>query len=546
MANGMWTRMGAGGTSIIIAPKVVTAELEAKIKECIEAFMRKNKANAESRSLKVVRQHVEKTLSLSLTHHKDLVKRLMHSVLQRSTMVVDTVVAAKEPTWKPEMRAAAITPGLRYLYQLARVPDVFATCSLDAIQYLCDLAETTAERESHRVILLYARQLASRYLDAPGSLVPDWVPGTAPTPLQVLDVVSSAYTFSCVSMHHPRLLELRSFLAEQKPPYTATDYFGWDPLAACANSDSKQSCYQKLSNALTLTWYASRLDLFLGCTYASVFKWVPSLYPYMAAHELTDKEYMDQCYLISRVVMTITNFGALQLAVDLLPHEYHFMQQHFDMHLARSDVHLVGAFARALKCYRPTPTATLERAMAFMLCAQQADGSWRQRDSETAEELLHKAAVALFTLSEPRFNGYAPAMADDSILRLLERLAATEHERRIASAENFESDLKRSHMKSHVKQVLTLAAAKEAPPLVHSPDLSRVLALLEATTDIKAMDEFAALDMLTSLNTMQLTVATLKATGLGRSINKLRKHPSEHVANVSQALVAKWKKELLG
>ncbi|EQC36820.1 hypothetical protein SDRG_05652 [Saprolegnia diclina VS20] len=544
MANGMWTRMGAGGTSIIIAPKVVSPELEAKIKECIEAFMLKNKDNADARSLKVVRQHVEKTLSLSLTHHKDLVKRIMHSILQRSSMAADASTIVKEPVWKAEMRSAALIPGLRYLYQIAKAPDVFAICGLDAIQYLCDLAEITAERDVHRTVLVFARQLASQYLDTP--VLPEWVPGTAPTPLQVLDCISSAYTFSCCHMQHPRLLELRYFLSNQMTPYTPMDYFGWDPATACAHSDSKQSCYQKLTNALTLTWFAARLDIFIGCTYASVLKWVVTLYPYAPPHELTDREYLDQCYLVARLVLTLTHHGSLQLALDLLPHEYHFMVQHFDTHLARSDVHLLGVFARALKCFQPTPKAVLERAMAFMLCVQQPDGGWRQRETETSEELVHKAAAALFTLSEPRFNGYAPALADASILQHLERLAATEHERRVASAEHLESDLKRSRMKASVREVLAKAATVEAATPLLGADLSRILALLEATTDMKALDEFVALDMLTALNTMRLTVETLKATGLGRSINKLRKHPSEHVANASQALVAKWKKELLG
>ncbi|OQR90899.1 periplasmic binding protein [Thraustotheca clavata] len=541
MANGMWTRMAASGTSVIIAPKVVSAELEAKIKECIEGFMQKNKSHAESRSLKIVRQHVEKTLSLSLTHHKDLLKRLMHNVLQRSSMATDVNSLAKEPLWKPNERTIAIMNGLNNLYQYSRSPEVFSKCSFDAVQHLYELAEITADREMHRTILLYARQLASQFLDNSYAFIPEWLYGAQPTPLQVLDVISQAYTLSCIHMQHPRLKELRVFLATQQVPYTAMDYFGWDPNTAYATTDSKQTCYQKIANALTMTWYANHLEIMLGCTYGTVFKWIPSLYPYAAPSELTDKEYLDQCYLISRLVLTLTNFGSLQLTVDLLPHEYHFMQQHFDTHLARSDLHIVGSFARALKGYLPKPTAVLERAMAFVLCSQSEDGSWQQLESETPEELVHKSAVALFTLCDPCFNGYAPSVADVNILPVLERLAATEHERRGANGDNFESDLKRNNMKANVQAVLTKAAICDAAiaPVAEANELTRIQGILEATTDIKAMDAFVALDILTSLKSMQLTVETLKATGLGRSINKLRKHPSEHVSNLSQALVMK-------
>lgn len=69
--------------------------------------------------------------------------------------------------------------------------------------------------------------------------------------------------------------------------------------------------------------------------------------------------------------------------------------------------------------------------------------------------------------------------------------------------------------------------------------------LLENEGNIKHVPAKLATHVLSTLSGMQLTVDILKSTGIGRTINKLRKHAAPEVAKAAGQLVAKWKKDLL-
>ncbi|RHZ20788.1 hypothetical protein DYB31_005882, partial [Aphanomyces astaci] len=189
----------------------------------------------------------------------------------------------------------------------------------------------------------------------------------------------------------------------------------------------------------------------------------------------------------------------------------------------------------------------VDRGVAFALCYPH---SFVQVAHESPDQVVHKAAVALHALTEPRFNGYAPAIPDAQVLAILQRNASTEQQRvrdeRVENSATFESDLKRSQMKQALRKLLDKAATMDVKLIPLDETLHRIQLTLESTTDVKALDATLAMAMLQDLNAMKLTMETLKETGLGRSVNKLRKHPSDQVAAASQALVAKWKKEMLG
>ncbi|KAH9157623.1 hypothetical protein AeRB84_000559 [Aphanomyces euteiches] len=545
MANGMWTRMGASGTSVIIAPKTITKELEDKMRNCIEHFMKKAKPE-EARSLKVVRLHIEKSLSLSLTHHKDVIKRLMHGILQRGPSTSTPTVPSRPEIsipktsnkwWKQEERREAMMMGIHRLYHFAvEHPE----CSLDVIQSFCDLSSIISEREMYQSLIFYARQLGSVYVGT--NIQSEWLPETRPNPLQVLDVIASMYTLERVGLQHSREAELRGVLSSNL--YSPQDYFGWDPLVSCPLSDGKQSSFQMLSNALTVLYYASSLDISLGCSYASVLKWAPAYYPYQGPSSMSEIEYIDQCYYVCRTILTLTNWGTLQIAVDLMPNEYYFLQAHLDIHIGRGDNHLIGEFTRALKCFG----TSVDRGVAFALCFPHSFVQTNAGDdsSESPQQVVHKASVALYSLSEPCFNGYAPGVSDAQVLSILQRNASTEHQRRVDNTESFESDIKRNYMKQALRKLQDKAATMDVKLIPLDANLQHIQTVLDSTTDVKTLDARVAMSMLQELNAMKLTMEVLKETGLGRSVNKLRKHPAEPVATASQALVAKWKKEILG
>lgn len=63
--------------------------------------------------------------------------------------------------------------------------------------------------------------------------------------------------------------------------------------------------------------------------------------------------------------------------------------------------------------------------------------------------------------------------------------------------------------------------------------------------NVKNVSAALATHVVSTLAGLALTVEILKTTGVGRVINKLRKHASPDVAKSATQLVAKWKKDLL-
>ncbi|RQM23603.1 hypothetical protein B5M09_003639 [Aphanomyces astaci] len=254
-ANGMWTRMGASGSSVVIAPKTISKEMEERMRVCIEAFMKKAKPD-QAKSLKLVRQHVEKSLSLSLTHHKDVLKRLMHGILQRGQAVTTqpevpvrpeiTIAKTKATWWKQDERREALLMGSHRLFQFAvEHPE----CGLDAIQTFCDLSSIMNDPELHQLLTAFARQLGSGYVDQ--DLLPEWTLHTQPSPLQVLDCVSSMYTLERIGVQHSRSADLRSFLDHGSSLYSP-EVFPW--VLADYTSETldltKDSTYRDLSKPM--------------------------------------------------------------------------------------------------------------------------------------------------------------------------------------------------------------------------------------------------------------------------------------------------------
>lgn len=51
--------------------------------------------------------------------------------------------------------------------------------------------------------------------------------------------------------------------------------------------------------------------------------------------------YIDQCYLITHVVFTLTNWGELRLHPAMMPDEYNFIRSELWRSIRNRDIHLV-------------------------------------------------------------------------------------------------------------------------------------------------------------------------------------------------------------
>lgn len=72
--------MTATGSSLVVAPRTISKELESKISVAIANIIQKHEATQTTNPLttRMVRLAVEKEVHVSLTNHKEVLKRLMH------------------------------------------------------------------------------------------------------------------------------------------------------------------------------------------------------------------------------------------------------------------------------------------------------------------------------------------------------------------------------------------------------------------------------------------------------------------------------------
>lgn len=77
----MYTKMTATGSSLIVAPRSISRDLESRISQSIANIMSKH--DISKLTTKFVRQTVEKDVHVSLNNHKEVLKRLMHQELRK-------------------------------------------------------------------------------------------------------------------------------------------------------------------------------------------------------------------------------------------------------------------------------------------------------------------------------------------------------------------------------------------------------------------------------------------------------------------------------
>ncbi|KAJ8579005.1 hypothetical protein ON010_g192 [Phytophthora cinnamomi] len=235
-------------------------------------------------------------------------------------------------------------------------------------------------------------------------------------------------------------------------------------------------------------------------------------------------------------------------ASDLLPHEYFFLRHHVVYHLAQQDVAMLGETLRALRCFEGSSNLVqMRRGLAFLLLTQRDDGSWMSESTEAdATQRYFSTIQALWALCEPHRVGFAPAFPEATPILELHLNAADIDMADDAPTEVSNSTSPVPHSSSDADP--EVAAATAAAPSENEDVATRVAflqGLLDQNGNVKNVSAALATHVLSTLADMILTVDILKSTGVGRTINKLRKHATPSVAKAATQLVAKWKKDLL-
>ncbi|KAG3116246.1 hypothetical protein PI125_g4812 [Phytophthora idaei] len=542
MAGGMYTKMTSTGSSLIVNPRTISKELEAKIAAAIAGVIVSH--DVSKLTTKLVRQAVEKEVRVSLTNHKEVLKRLMHQELRKLKAKKVAKRAAPEP-WKIAMRRESIVKGLNRVYQMLRDAASFPDWGLHAIQSLYDL-QAVEEGEILRLATLYARLIGALWLKEDRHA--DWAVGSIPTPTQLVNAISAVYLVERLGISHARRVELLDFCDRSPAVYGAKELLGWNPAESSPPTDDNNgaSIYERLTSALVLWHHSHALGISIGFTLPQLLQHLLLVYPYKGPGDLSPQEYEDQVHLVTTLVFVLTNHGRLRCETNLLPHEYFFLRHRIVYHLAQQDAALLGESLRALRCFEGSNNLVqMRRGMAYLLLTQREDGSWVTNSVQNDPNQHYFSTMqALWALCEPHRVGFAPAFPEATpILELhLNADIPVPAEASVESSKNTATDTKDANVDSEV------AAATAAAPSETEDVATRVAflqGLLDQNGNVKNVSAALATHVLSTLADMVLTVDILKSTGVGRTINKLRKHATASVAKAATQLVTKWKKDLL-
>ncbi|KAL4159734.1 hypothetical protein PRNP1_000307 [Phytophthora ramorum] len=546
MVGGMYTKMTSTGSSLIVNPRSISKELETKISAAIARVIASH--DVAKLTTKLVRQAVEKEVHVSLTSHKDVLKRLMHQELRKLKAKKVAKRAVPEP-WKMPIRRESMLKALNRLYQTAREAASFPDWGLHAIQSLYDL-QAVEEGEVLRMATLYARLMGALWLKEDRHA--DWALASVPSPTQLVNAITAVYLIERIGICHSRRVELLEFCDRSPAVYGPKELLGWDPAEGPPPTDDKSggSIYERLTSALVLWHHSHALGISIGFTLPQLLQHLLLVYPYKGPGDLSPQAYEDQVHFATTLVLVLTNHGRLRCETDLLPHEYFFLRHHVVYHLAQQDVALLGETLRALRCFEGSSNLLqMRRGIAFLLLTQREDGSWVAESAQNdVTQRYFSTMQALWALSEPHRVGFAPAFPEATpILELnlnadvgIVDNAPVEESKKTSSA---------SHSSTDAANVDSEVAAATAAAPSESEDVATRVAFLQGLLDqsgnVKNVSAALATHVLTTLADMVLTVDILKNTGVGRTINKLRKHAKTSVAKAATQLVAKWKKDLL-
>ncbi|KAG7385964.1 hypothetical protein PHYPSEUDO_000926 [Phytophthora pseudosyringae] len=568
MAGGMYTKMTSSGSSLIVNPRSISKELEAKIAAAIAGVIASH--DVAKLTTKLVRQAVEKEVHVSLSSHKDVLKRLMHQELRKLKAKKVAKRAAPEP-WKIAMRRESIAKGLNRVYQMLREAASFPDWGLHAVQSLYDL-QAVEEGEVLRLAALYARLIGALWLKEDRHA--DWGIGTVPTPTQLVNAITAVYLVERLGISHARRVELLDFCDRAPAVYGAKELLGWNPAEGPPTTDDKSgaSIYEQLTSALVLWHHSNALGVSIGFTLPQLLQHLLWVYPYKGPGDLSPQEYEDQVHLVTTLVFVLSNHGRLRCEMDLLPHEYFFLRHHIVYHLAHQDVALLGETLRALRCFEGSNNLVqMRRGMAYLLLTQREDGSWVTESTQNDPKQRYFSTMqALWALCEPHRVGFAPAFTEATSILELHLNADIEMPdvsdtcggklilvpssdllaRSFVGIQEAPAEISIGNAASAKDASVDseVAAATAAAPSENEDEATRVAflqGLLDQNGNVKSVSAALATHVLSTLADMVLTVDILKSTGVGRTINKLRKHVTPSVAKAATQLVAKWKKDLL-
>eukprot|EP00611_Tribonema_gayanum_P026873 TRINITY_DN64_c1_g4_i1.p1 TRINITY_DN64_c1_g4~~TRINITY_DN64_c1_g4_i1.p1 ORF type:complete len:618 (-),score=231.56 TRINITY_DN64_c1_g4_i1:552-2285(-) len=443
--------------------------------------------------------------------------------------------------WRTLARKKAVLRGLDKIFSMAQSEDNFTLFGNDIIQCFYDVASATGEPVRARA-LMYVEQLAQRWKTTVRHA--GWRQGDTATAPEIIDAIVAMYCLERVGIHDDVKVEVEAAL----DAYTAKDYLGWNPLAGPppervldVYTGAPITPWRAMSNSLISTFYAHRVGVRLGCGYEDVFRWLRALRPYRGPRELKWQEYMDQCYLVAHVILTLNSWGELRLEPELLPHEYLFVREHLAVQITQRDVHLVGQFIEVLRVFGAADSDPLIQAgITFLLQAQEEDGSWDRGEDRDDYTTYHATMVGIQALLVHVYRGSGPGIT--SLAPLLEEWYAEEMCRESkplssTAAVDEANDTSPTSSDSESRSPRKRALCKEQKAIKAVRSMAQDIGRRAKMQDWQGVEAL----LLELEGRSDVGCSVLQATSIGKTVKKLRAVSDLGVAEAARRLVERWR-----
>jgi len=320
-------------------------------------------------------------------------------------------------------RDSAIRRGMTFVYAVARNPRAFKSYGHDLVGMFAGIATTSNDSALRRVAWNMGRERGLEWR----RLNPR-VPARAGADL-VGDLLFGSESCERLGVADPAF---RGELARAAACFTATDYYGFDPVKEPPPSDVPEDCagcgarnprgapacsrcgqaltfrsrYDVWLDAMIGTYTGERYGVVLGARYADVLKWLPAMRPYPARG---DENYYDAVYAVTHLVYTLNDYSVYRLTPECFPEEFAFLKTNLKEAIALRDPEALGEYLDTLRAFGLTlSNPLLQTGIEYLLSTQNPDGSWDDMNWPDIYGRYHPTWTAIDGLREYRWEKALP------------------------------------------------------------------------------------------------------------------------------------------
>ena len=319
-------------------------------------------------------------------------------------------------------RYAAIKRGLEFIYRTACVPENFETYGYDYLSCFHCIASTSKDVKLRQLARQMGKERARQWRRANPQ-----VPRDADADYIVYLIFGSA----AADRLGVRNVRFKQQIRRAARNHSAAEYFSFDPkieppprdvpaececglynprgskrCGDCHRRLAKMSCYGVWVDALTRSYAAERYGMRLDAGLADVLKWLPVMRPYPTYEDGDEDHHYWAIYAVTHIIYVLNDYSRYQLEPAWLRQEYAFLRRNLSRAVEMDDPETTGELLDSLKSFGLTNDDRLiKKGMDYLLCCQNADGSWGDRDADDMYRRYHPTWTAIDGLRDYAWRG---------------------------------------------------------------------------------------------------------------------------------------------